>query len=44
MSGDFTTPEDLAGHGHDYVRVDAGSIRRVVTLSTSGSTGAGKRL
>ncbi len=44
MSEGFTTAEDLAGHAHDYVRVDAGSIQRVVTLSTSGSTGAGKRL
>ena len=44
MSGDFTTAEDLAGHGRDYVRVGASSIQRIVTLSTSGSTGAGKRL
>ncbi len=44
MRGEFTTAEDLAEHGYDYVRVDAGSIQRVVTLSTSGSTGAGKRL
>ena len=44
MREGFTTPEDLAEHGHDYVRVDAGSIQRIVTLMTSGSTGAGKRL
>ena len=44
MREGFTTSEDLAEHGHDYVRVDADSIRRVVTLQTSGSTGAGKRL
>ena len=44
MSEGFTTAEDLAGHAHDYVRVGADSIQRVVTLQTSGSTGAGKRL
>ncbi len=44
MSGDFTTPEDLAAHGHDFVKVGADRIRRVVTLQTSGSTGPGKRL
>ena len=44
MRGDFTTAEDLASHGRDYVKVGAGEIQRIVTLSTSGSTGAGKRL
>ena len=44
MSEGFTTAEDLAGHSHDYVKVGADSIRRVVTLSTSGSTGERKRL
>ena len=44
MNEGFTTPEDLASHGRDYVQVGAGEIQRIVTLSTSGSTGAGKRL
>ncbi len=44
MSGDFTTPEDLASHSRDYVRVGAGEIRRIVTLTSSGSTGERKRL
>ena len=44
MSEGFTTAEDLAGHGRDYVKVGASEIQRIVTLSTSGSTGAGKRL
>ncbi len=44
MSSGFTTAEDLAEHGYDYVRVGADCIQRIVTLSTSGSTGAGKRL
>ena len=44
MSGDFTTAADLTEHGRDYVQVGASSIRRIVTLSTSGSTGTGKRL
>ena len=44
MSGGFTTAEDLAAHGRDYVKVGAGEIQRIVTLSTSGSTGNGKRL
>ena len=44
MSGDFTTAEDLASHGHDYVKVGADSIKRIVTMTTSGSTGPGKRL
>ena len=44
MSGDFTTAEDLVSHGSDYVRVDADSIRRVVTLRSSGSTGERKKL
>ncbi|MBR3556112.1 MAG: phenylacetate--CoA ligase family protein [Oscillospiraceae bacterium] len=44
MSKGFTTPEDLAEHGRDYVKVGASEIQRIVTLRTSGSTGAGKRL
>ena len=44
MSEGFTTAEDLAGHGRDYVKVGADEIQRIVTLRTSGSTGAGKRL
>ena len=44
MSEGFTTAEDLAGHGRDYVKVGSSEIQRIVTLSTSGSTGAGKRL
>lgn len=44
MSEGFTTAEDLAGHGRDYVKVGASEIQRIVTLQTSGSTGAGKRL
>ncbi len=44
MSGDFTTPEDLASHGRDYVRVGAGEVRRIVTLPSSGTTGDRKRL
>ena len=44
MRGGFTTADDLIFHGHDYVRVDASRIRRVVTLRTSGSTGDSKRL
>ena len=42
MSEGFTTAEDLAGHGRDYVKVGASEIQRIVTLQTSGSTGAGK--
>ena len=44
MSGGFTTADDLIAHGHDYVKVDASRIQRVVTLRTSGSTGDSKRL
>ena len=44
MSEGFTTAEDLASHGSDYVKVGASEIQRIVTLQTSGSTGAGKRL
>ena len=44
MREGFTTPEDLIAHSSDYVQVDAGSIRRVVTMQSSGSTGARKRL
>ena len=40
MSGGFTTADDLIAHGHDYVKVDASRIQRVVTLRTSGSSGA----
>ncbi len=44
MRAEFTTQEDLVGHGQDYVRVGAGEIRRIVTLRSSGSTGERKRL
>ncbi len=44
MSEEFATPEDLVSHGKDYVQVGAGEIRRIVTLSSSGSTGERKRL
>lgn len=44
MNGDFTTAEDLIRHPGDYVRVSGREIRRIVTLRTSGSTGAAKRL
>jgi len=44
MNGDFTTPEDLKDRGHEFVKVGADSIKRVVTLLTSGSTGGSKRL
>ena len=40
----FTTPEDLARHPGDYVRVSQKEIRRIVTLRSSGSTGPAKRL
>ena len=43
MSG-FTTAADLIAHGHDYVRVDARDVRRIVTQQTSGSTGDVKRI
>ncbi len=44
MSEGFTTAADLISHGSDYVKVGASEIQRIVTLQTSGSTGAGKRL
>lgn len=44
MNEPFTTAEDLAAHGGDYVRVSQRDIRRIVTLRSSGSTGAAKRL
>lgn len=40
----FTTPEDLRGHGAQMLCVSPKEIERVVTLDTSGSTGAPKRI
>jgi phenylacetate-CoA ligase len=40
----FTTPSDLARHGLRLVCVGQDDIERVVTLDTSGTTGAPKRL
>jgi phenylacetate-coenzyme A ligase PaaK-like adenylate-forming protein len=40
----FTTPSDVAAHGRRLVCVPQDDIARVVTLDTSGTTGAPKRL
>lgn len=40
----FTTADDLREHGSQLVCVPQGDIQRVVTLDTSGTTGAPKRL
>ncbi|MDR1217228.1 MAG: AMP-binding protein [Oscillospiraceae bacterium] len=40
----FTRPEDLAGRHMDFLCVPPGEIARIVTLPTSGTTGAPKRV
>ena len=40
----FTTPEDIAREGQRMLCVSQGEIERVVTLDSSGTTGAAKRL
>jgi phenylacetate-CoA ligase len=40
----FTTPSDLAGNPSSFLAVRQDDVARIVTLSTSGSTGAAKRL
>ncbi|MDR2356930.1 MAG: AMP-binding protein [Oscillospiraceae bacterium] len=40
----FTTPEMLAGRGEDFMCSPPGDAARVVTLPTSGTTGAPKRV
>lgn len=40
----FTRPEDLAGRHMDFLCVPPGDIARIVTLPTSGTTGAPKRV
>lgn len=40
----FTTADDLRGHDEDLLRVAGEAVARIVTLPTSGSTGAPKRL
>ena len=40
----FTTPDDVRDHGASMLCVDQGDISRVVTLSTSGTTGEPKQL
>lgn len=44
MSGGFTTADDIAARGYQMCRVNQNDIRRIVTLHSSGSTGAAKRL
>lgn len=44
MSDAFTTAEDLQQRSWSFVRVGAQEIRRIVTLRSSGTTGAAKRL
>ncbi|MCL2227976.1 MAG: AMP-binding protein [Oscillospiraceae bacterium] len=40
----FTMPEDVSQNPHDFLCVPLDDISRIVTLSTSGSTGKNKRL
>jgi phenylacetate-coenzyme A ligase PaaK-like adenylate-forming protein len=40
----FTTPEMLAGRGEDFLCTPPGELTRVVTMPTSGTTGAPKRV
>lgn len=40
----FTTPQDIAREGQRMLCVSQGEIERVVTLDSSGTTGAAKRL
>lgn len=40
----FTTASDVAEYGAEMVCLPAGDVARIVTLRTSGSSGAGKRL
>jgi phenylacetate-coenzyme A ligase PaaK-like adenylate-forming protein len=44
MSGNFTTAEDILLRGNELCRLSQKDIRRIVTLKTSGSYGAPKRL
>jgi phenylacetate-coenzyme A ligase PaaK-like adenylate-forming protein len=44
MSGNFTTAEDIILRGNELCRLSQKDIRRIVTLNTSGSSGAPKRL
>lgn len=40
----FTTPHELSERGQEFLCVSAGSISRIVTLATGGSTGIPKRI
>lgn len=40
----FTFPENLAEHPNDFLCVSPGDISRIVTLSSSGTTGAPKKI
>ncbi|GFK92187.1 Phenylacetate-coenzyme A ligase [Fundidesulfovibrio magnetotacticus] len=40
----FTTPDDLRGRAHDLLCVSQDEVERVVTLTTSGTTGSSKRI
>lgn len=44
MTGSFTTAEDIILRGAELCRLSQKDIRRIITLKTSGSTGANKRL
>jgi phenylacetate-coenzyme A ligase PaaK-like adenylate-forming protein len=40
----FTTADDIRQHSHEFLCVSQSEIHRVVTLNTSGTTGAPKRI